>query len=1381
MTTAGTIHLTLVEPFVPKVQAKGSLIFQSEIIGSLRQPSLSAQVELREGEVTSPDIPVNIRDIVLLAKIDENLVNLERFSAGIGDGNISAHGKFSLASLVSAEKAGENDIVLTVKNLNLGYLNRLVPIETTAELGGFLEGIVRIQGNFRDLSQLEIEGELSRLLLSLSRFELENAGKIKFSLQNSVFHLHELRLSGGDSSIFAAGNLDLSKEIEMDVRFSANLDSAVLTPFFKSVSSGGTILLDLNLKGSPSSLAIIGEGEVKDGFFEVKDLPMIATNIEGKIQFSESSLSLSSLQGILNGGMVKIQGKLDYHGFSVKSLRAEIMAEGVQMNYPPGLQAQANGTLFLEGKGDQWRLSGDMKVAQAYYSMNIYPGAELVSNIRFRRVGIKSEKPVFLQNLNLDVGLFSLDSIVIKNNLASLELKANIRILGTLDAPQLSGRVVNRYVGEIIFADRTFDVEQASLDFLGTDPLEGQLHLVAHTYLTHNYDDLEITLTLSGPISKLNYSLSSFPPRPQGELASLLITGYGIEKLKSETANIVGNQMVLYFASPLASPVAEKIKNILRAEEVSIEPINIATEEDPGARFTFRRGLVKNVDLVYSIDVSNTQHHTWILEYDLSRNFSIHSFRKDDGSYGSMLSHRFFLDPFIPKSQALYETQRRYIIKEVQLEGNLAFPQPLLKKKIRPLKKGTVFNHGELRKSIDKLMAFYKENNYLNVVVNPGISYEDNKSAIISLNISAQKPAVIVYAGDPVSPKTKNEVVGSWNGRLPEVMALEEAKSRILNGLKGKGFYEAEVKIKKSVTEEQSFYAFSVSRGPSYRIQTFALEGQSSIAADTIKKAISKIPRPKGKGLWALVYDFRRARVRIRDLYTEKGYLNPVISPPQVQVDRNQKIIHITLPVEQGPQSRIHSLEIKGNRIFRAEELKKGLRSAEKAIYRPSLLSEDRNHLFNFYKSKGYQEVTVGVEIVSEPEGPEVNLIFTINEGELHTIAEIDISGNIRTPDYVIQRELLFREGDPVNMEKLMLSQKKLYDLSIFKSVNIRRQPLESLTGQEKILVEVQEDSMFALSYGLRYSSEEKFEVFGQLDSVNIFGRGRNGLIYYKWNERQKNFRFSLKEPYLFGKRFNTLHSFYYLEETLATFKTEEIGYTIQQELQLPFDFSLSYLYRLRRIHEYELESFGPFVFDITLFLSELQTYVVRDTRNNKLNARQGSFFSLSLTYSPEFLGSDLTYLSLFCQYSLYKALGSRIIWASNYRIGLADAFEQVLIPSKRFYAGGGNSIRGFKRDLVGPYDPFLQRPEGGEAVFIMNQELRFPVYKWLEGVVFYDIGNVYENLGDFNPFDVRQSLGLGLRLNTPMALIRVDYGINLLPRRDEPKGVLFFSVGQSF
>jgi len=92
-----------------------------------------------------------------------------------------------------------------------------------------------------------------------------------------------------------------------------------------------------------------------------------------------------------------------------------------------------------------------------------------------------------------------------------------------------------------------------------------------------------------------------------------------------------------------------------------------------------------------------------------------------------------------------------------------------------------------------------------------------------------------------------------------------------------------------------------------------------------------------------------------------------------------------------------------------------------------------------------------------------------------------------------------------------------------------------------------------------------------------------------------------------------------------------------------------------------------------------------------------------------------------------------------------------------------------------------LHRAEGGEALFIMNQELRFPIHKWLRGVAFYDMGNVYSNLSDLNPFDVRHSIGFGLRLDTPFSLIRLDYGLNLFRRPGEPRGVFFFSIGQAF
>ncbi|MBS3819900.1 BamA/TamA family outer membrane protein, partial [bacterium] len=173
--------------------------------------------------------------------------------------------------------------------------------------------------------------------------------------------------------------------------------------------------------------------------------------------------------------------------------------------------------------------------------------------------------------------------------------------------------------------------------------------------------------------------------------------------------------------------------------------------------------------------------------------------------------------------------------------------------------------------------------------------------------------------------------------------------------------------------------------------------------------------------------------------------------------------------------------------------------------------------------------------------------------------------------------------------------------------------------------------------------------------------------------------------------------------------------------------------------------------------------------------------FSLSLSYSPEFLGSDLTYIRLFGQYSHYQPLFSNLTWASNLQVGIGNAFDQLMIPSKRFYAGGGNSIRGFQRDQVGPYNPFLERPEGGEGLFITNQELRFPLYKWFSGVVFFDAGNVYRYLEDFKPWELRTGAGMGLRVNTPVGLLRLDYGINLSPEEREPRAVWFFSIGQAF
>jgi len=779
--------------------------------------------------------------------------------------------------------------------------------------------------------------------------------------------------------------------------------------------------------------------------------------------------------------------------------------------------------------------------------------------------------------------------------------------------------------------------------------------------------------------------------------------------------------------------------------------------------------------------VADTQQQTWVLDYNLNRNLSVQSFRKDDGTYGSSMSHRFYPRDLIFRKQGAGVPQMKTIAAEVEFTGDLLFSREDLAAQISGLKPGKRFHYQDLRDTIDALEEFYQDRGYLSVVVDPTVDMANDPQVLIRFAITPNRKSQLFYYGDPVPAGLRRELVRGWNGRLPETMALNEARSRIIRYYREKGFYEVEVRADRQEAGGDVHYSLNVSQGVRYRIGKFSLEGQPLVTVKEIRRELSGLAQGRDGGSWALVYDFPRARARIRDFYADQGYLDPSIPRPDIQVDRIRRKIDIILRLEAGPLSRILEVELSGHRHLSSEKLLSQLELKAGSVYLPVVLSEDHNRLLNIYREAGYQDVVIQVNILPEDESPDLRLAYSIEEGPLHTIQEIRITGNNRTSESMIRRLLDFRSGDVVNIQKLILSQKRLYDMGIFRNIRIQRSADSAKSELEIIDIVLEEEPTFAVGYGLRYNSEEKFEGFGQLELTNLFGRGRNGLLYYRENQRQQELRFTLMNPFLFGRRFNTLHTLSYKEDTQSIFKSEEFGYTFQQELKLPFDSTLSYLYRLSRIHTFEIEPMGPFPFDIELLFSEIQTYLLRDTRDNKLNAKQGSFLSLSFTYSPEFLGSDLTYISFFGQHSLYLKLFSSLVWASNFRIGVADAFDQYLIPSKRFYAGGGNSLRGFKRDLVGPIDPFFGDSLGGEALLLINQELRYSFNRWLGGVIFYDTGNVYANLEDFRPWELRHGLGLGIRLNLPFALLRVDYGFNLSPWEGESRGVFYFSIGQSF
>jgi outer membrane protein insertion porin family len=130
---------------------------------------------------------------------------------------------------------------------------------------------------------------------------------------------------------------------------------------------------------------------------------------------------------------------------------------------------------------------------------------------------------------------------------------------------------------------------------------------------------------------------------------------------------------------------------------------------------------------------------------------------------------------------------------------------------------------------------------------------------------------------------------------------------------------------------------------------------------------------------------------------------------------------------------------------------------------------------------------------------------------------------------------------------------------------------------------------------------------------------------------------------------------------------------------------------------------------------------------------------------------------------------------ASGLRIGVALPFGGDAIPiSESYFAGGDSTLRGFERDEVGS-------PSGGEAMILFNEELRFPIWRALKGVVFYDAGNVFIEVEDFRPLDLRHVLGTGLRLETPIGPLRVEYGHKLDREEGESAGEIFLAIGSAF
>ena len=452
------------------------------------------------------------------------------------------------------------------------------------------------------------------------------------------------------------------------------------------------------------------------------------------------------------------------------------------------------------------------------------------------------------------------------------------------------------------------------------------------------------------------------------------------------------------------------------------------------------------------------------------------------------------------------------------------------------------------------------------------------------------------------------------------------------------------------------------------------------------------------------------------------------------------------------------------------------------------------------YWQRGYNDVDIRYGLERHDEEARVDITFQITENSKTVVQSVGVEGNRDTSDRFVLGQLELDQGDPLNYEKTARARRDLYDTGAYSLVDIQAQPAVSAAAAAdqqikpvSLEVKVREVRPFEVRYGAFYDTDRGPGFIADFANRNSLGSARviGGRI--RWDSDIRELRGYFSQPLLRRLPLKTNVVGFTRREIYDTFVTDRIGISVQEEQRLQRSMILSYGYRFERADTYDKDPDS--IFKVPPYnLAPLTLSFTRDTADEFLDATRGSLLSQAVEYAPAMLGSDLKYVRYYGQYFKFIPLSrpsevpwsggrkrSRLVYAGAVRAGLgAGLGGQDLIRSERFFAGGGTTVRGFEKNTLGPVD-FLGEPSGGGAVFITNQEIRFPAWRFFDGVGFVDAGNVYATVSDFRPWDLRVAAGAGLRIRTPYFLLRLDYGFKLNRRPGESLGAFFFSIGQAF
>jgi len=517
--------------------------------------------------------------------------------------------------------------------------------------------------------------------------------------------------------------------------------------------------------------------------------------------------------------------------------------------------------------------------------------------------------------------------------------------------------------------------------------------------------------------------------------------------------------------------------------------------------------------------------------------------------------------------------------------------------------------------------------------------------------------------------------------------------------------------------------------------------------------------------------------------YKQYGFLQARISDTSIVIDSSQNQVDIFISLEEGDRTYVEGVTIFGNDFMADSVLMQRIKIKTGDPLRRPIIEDAVISLLSFYSELGFLDATITPRVQINDSMHLALIDFACHEGISSEVGSIEFSGVERTHSGVILRELNFQEGDTVKFSELLNSQRHLYLTGLFESVFVRPLHFDSSDSKERrILVEVKEKPSSELAFSIGFGTVEKIRGRIGLNTTNLAGTARKAGIGVEANFIKQGISLSFSEPWTLGTRWKTDISVFGQLRQEPGYHAEAIGgnFTLGRKLGPRTNVSLSYRLENTNLSRIDLtakvEELDPRIRSLTLAISY-------DTRDNLFDPSTGWYANWSNEIAGSFLQGSNTFARSVLTLKRFWPHGRRTVIGSALEIGwMATYGEKEEIPlSERFYTGGPTSLRGFGYQMVGPMEENGE-PLGGNLKLVWNlMEVRQSIYRMIGGVCFVELGNVWSEPKAAQLSDLRLTLGAGIRINLPLGILRLDFGINADRRPGEPKSKVFLSMGQAF